>query len=118
MMSAQADAACGAYYGQHSAERINRRNGYRSREWDTRVGTVELAVPKLREGSFFPGLVLTHRRRAEPAWLRWWPPSTCLGVSTRRVERLAEQLAFPKDREGGTVLASRWVERVTGIEPA
>lgn len=48
MMSAQADQACGADYGQRTAERVNRRNGYRAREWDTRVGTVELAIPKLR----------------------------------------------------------------------
>ena len=54
MMSAQADQVCGADYGQRSPERTNQRNGYRAREWDTRAGTVELAVPKLRAGSFFP----------------------------------------------------------------
>ena len=54
MMPAQADQVCGAEYGQRSLERVNRRNGYRTREWDTRAGTVELAIPKLREGSFFP----------------------------------------------------------------
>ena len=54
MMSAQADQVCGADYGQRSAERTNQRNGYRAREWDTRAGTVELAVPKLRHGSYFP----------------------------------------------------------------
>jgi putative transposase len=54
MMSAQADQVCGADYGERSAGRTNQRNGYRAREWDTRVGTVELAVPKLRQGSFFP----------------------------------------------------------------
>ncbi len=52
MMSAQADQACGAGYGERSAERVNRRNGYRAREWDTRAGTVELAVPKLRRVRF------------------------------------------------------------------
>jgi putative transposase len=51
MMSAQAEQACGADYSQRSDQRVNRRNGYRAREWDTRVGTVELAIPKLREGS-------------------------------------------------------------------
>ena len=51
MMSAQVDQACGAGYGQRSDERVNRRNGYRAREWDTRVGTVELAVPKLRKAA-------------------------------------------------------------------
>ena len=54
LMSADADAVCGAGYGERSPERVNRRNGYRDRDWDTRVGSIELAVPKLREGSYFP----------------------------------------------------------------
>ncbi|TQM37034.1 IS256 family transposase [Pseudonocardia cypriaca] len=92
MMSAQADQACGADYGERSQERVNRRNGYRAREWDTRAGTVELAVPKLREGSYFPDWLLTHRRRAEQALVTVVATAYLLGVSTRRVERLAEQL--------------------------
>ncbi|GLZ14865.1 hypothetical protein Acsp04_51000 [Actinomadura sp. NBRC 104425] len=48
------NAICGAGYGQRSDERVNRRNGYRERTWDTRAGTVELAIPKLRSGSYFP----------------------------------------------------------------
>ncbi len=54
LMSADADAACGAEFGSRSPDRTNRRNGYRQREWDTRAGTIELAIPKLREGSYFP----------------------------------------------------------------
>ena len=54
LMSADVDAASGAEYGVRSPDRTNRRNGYRSREWDTRAGTIELAIPKLREGSYFP----------------------------------------------------------------
>src|SRR5688572_18274024 len=54
LMSAEADAVCGAPYGERSPERVNSRNGYRGREWDTRAGTVELAIPKLRQGSYFP----------------------------------------------------------------
>jgi putative transposase len=92
MMSAQADQVCGAGYGQRSSERVNRRNGYRAREWDTRVGTVELAIPKLREGSYFPDWLVTHRRRAEQALVTVVATAYLLGVSTRRVERLAEQL--------------------------
>jgi transposase-like protein len=92
MMSAQADQVCGADWGERSAERTNRRNGYRAREWDTRAGTVELAVPKLRQGSFFPDWLLTHRRRAEQALVTVVATAYLLGVSTRRVERLAEQL--------------------------
>src|SRR5207248_3975785 len=67
LMSAEADALCGAPYGQRSGERTNHRNGYRPREWDTRAGTIELAIPKLRQGSYFPDWLLQHRRRAEQA---------------------------------------------------
>jgi putative transposase len=66
-MSADADAACGADYGSRSENRVNRRNGYRAREWDTRTGTIELAIPKLREGSYFPDWLLERRKRAERA---------------------------------------------------
>jgi putative transposase len=96
MMSAAADAICGADYGQRSEDRTNRRNGYRLREWDTRAGTVELAVPKLRQGSYFPEWLLTHRRRAEQALIAVVATSYLLGVSTRRVEKLAEALGVTK----------------------
>jgi putative transposase len=94
MMSAQADQACGADWGERSQDRVNQRNGYRAREWDTRAGTVELAIPKLREGSYFPDWLLTHRRRAEQALVTVVATAYLLGVSTRRVERLAEQLGI------------------------
>ena len=54
LMSAEADAVCGAGYGERSTGRVNTRNGYRRREWDTRAGTVDLAIPRLRHGSYFP----------------------------------------------------------------
>lgn len=92
LMSAQADQACGADYGERSNDRVNQRNGYRGREWDTRAGTVELAIPKLRSGSYFPDWLLTHRRRAEQALVTVVATAYLLGVSTRRVEKLAEQL--------------------------
>jgi putative transposase len=65
LMGAEADRICGAGYGERSEERINRRNGYRERDWDTRAGTVELAIPKLRSGSYFPEWLLERRRHAE-----------------------------------------------------
>jgi putative transposase len=92
LMSAEADALCGAGYGERSAERTNSRNGYRQREGDTRAGTVELAIPKLRSGSYFPDWLLEHRRRAEQALVSVVATSYLLGVSTRRVEKLVEQL--------------------------
>src|SRR5829696_2791064 len=96
LMSAEADAVCGAAYGQRSDERVNSRNGYRPREWDTRAGTVELAIPKLRSGSYFPDWLLQHRRRAEQALVSVVATSYLLGVSTRRVEKLVEQLGVAR----------------------
>src|SRR5688572_17052469 len=92
LMSADADAICGAPYGVRSDERVNSRNGYRAREWDTRAGTVELAIPKLRTGSYFPDWLLQHRRRAEQALVSVVATSYLPGVSTRWVEKLVEQL--------------------------
>jgi putative transposase len=92
LMSAEADMVCGAEYGQVSEDRTNRRNGYRAREWDTRAGTVELAVPKLREGSYFPAWLLERRRRSEQALISVVATCYLLGVSTRRVEKLAATL--------------------------
>jgi putative transposase len=91
MMDAEVEVACGAGYGEVSPSRVNSRNGYRTREWDTRAGTVELAVPKLRHGSYFPSF-LEHRRRAEKALAQVVATSYLLGVSTRRVEKLAASL--------------------------
>lgn len=70
LMGAEADAICGADYGERSPERVNSRNGYRLRDWDTRAGSVELAIPKLRQASYFPGWLLEPRRRAERAMVR------------------------------------------------
>ena len=94
LMSADADAVCGAGYGQRSPDRRNTRNGYRWRGWDTRAGSIELAVPKLREGSYFPDWLLERRRRAESALLSVVATSYLLGVSTRRMEKLVETLGI------------------------
>ncbi len=94
LMSAEADAVCGAPYGQSSEERVNRRNGYRQRRWDTRAGSIELAIPKLRQGSYFPDWLLERRRRSEQALISVVAMSYLLGVSTRRVEKLAETLGI------------------------
>jgi putative transposase len=94
LMGAEADAACGAPYGQVSEERVNYRNGYRDRRWDTRAGTIELAIPRLRQGSYFPDWLLERRRRSERALISVVATSYLLGVSTRRVEKLAETLGI------------------------
>lgn len=67
LLSAQADSVCSAEYGLRTAERTNRCNGYRHRDLDTRVGTLDVAIPKLREGSYFPDWLLERRKRAEAA---------------------------------------------------
>lgn len=96
LMSAEADAVCGAGYGERSPERATCRNGYRARDWDTRAGSVELAIPKLRTGSYFPDWLLERRRRAEQALVTVVATSYLLGVSTRRVERLVETLGVTR----------------------
>jgi transposase-like protein len=96
LMAAEADALCGAEYGERSDERVNSRNGYRAREWDTRAGTIELSIPKLRRGSYFPDWLLECRRRAEQALVSVVDTTYLLGVSTRRVEKLAETLGVTR----------------------
>jgi putative transposase len=96
LMSAEADAVCGAGYGVRSQERVNTRNGYRSRQWDTRAGSIELAIPRLRQGSYFPDWLLERRRRAEAALTSVVATCYLLGVSTRRMEKLVESLGITR----------------------
>jgi putative transposase len=92
LMSADADGVCGAGYGERSPERVNSRNGYRAREFDTRVGTIELAIPKLREGSYYPDW-LQPRRRAGIAGGGGGPVLRG-GVSTRRVDDIVRAMGI------------------------
>ncbi|MGK8489366.1 IS256 family transposase [Nocardia asiatica] len=94
LMSTEADALCGADYGERSSERVNSRNGYRHREFDTRVGTIDVAIPKLRQGSYFPDWLLERRKRAERALTSVVATCYLLGVSTRRMEKLVESLGI------------------------
>src|SRR6516225_6490291 len=96
LMSAEAEAVCGAGYGERSDERRNTRNGYRRREWDTRAGSIDLAIPKLRQGSYFPDWLLERRRRAEAALVAVVATSYLLGVSTRRMEKLVATLGIDR----------------------
>jgi transposase-like protein len=93
-MSAEADVLCGAPYGERSEERTNRRNGYRARDFDTRAGTIDLAVPKLRSGSYYPDWLLERRRRAERALVAVVAECYVRGVSTRRVDGLVKTLGI------------------------
>jgi putative transposase len=94
LMSAEADAVCGAAYGTASPDRVNRRNGYRDREFDIRAGTLDLAVPKLRQGTYFPEWLLERRKRAERALTSVVATCYLLGVSTRRMDKLVQSLGI------------------------
>ena len=91
IMDAEVSAQIGAEHGERNSERRTHRNGYRSRDWDTRVGTMELRIPKIREGSYFPSL-LEPRRRSEKALLAVIQQAYVEGVSTRRVDDLVKSL--------------------------
>jgi len=94
VMEAEVTELTGVPRGERDPERrLTHRNGYRERRWDTRVGTLELAIPKVRDGSYFPSL-LEPRRRAERALLAVVQEAYVLGVSTRRVEDLVEALGI------------------------
>ena len=96
LMGAEADAICGAEYGTRSSERVNTRNGYRHRDFDTRVGTMDVAIPKLRAGTYFPDWLLERRRRAEAALTSVVATCYLLGVSTRRMDKLVESLGITR----------------------
>ena len=91
IMEADVSSRTGAGYGERNPERVTQRNGYRSRAWDTRVGTMDLHIPKLREVSYFPSL-LEPRRRSERALLAVIQQAYVEGVSTRRVDDLVKAL--------------------------
>ena len=94
LMSAEADSVCGAPYRKASEDRVNRRNGYRERRWDTRVGTIGLSIPRLRQGSYFPDWLLEPRRRSERALVQVVTECYVRGVSTRRVDGLVRTLGL------------------------
>lgn len=94
LLGAQADAVCGAGYGERSPERVNSRNGYRHRDLDTRMGTLDVAVPKLRTGSLYPDWLLERRKRTERALTSVVATCYLLGVSTRRMDKLVQALGI------------------------
>jgi len=94
LMSAQASMQYNAAYGERTDERENSRNGYRMRPWDTRVGSVDLAVPKLRKGVYSPEFLLQPRRRAEKALVAVVCQAYVEGVSTRRVDDLVRAMGI------------------------
>jgi putative transposase len=93
LMELETEALCGAGHGERSEGRTNLRNGYRDRDWQTRAGTVELRIPKLRKGSYFPGF-LEPRRMAEKALTAVIQEAYVQGISTRSVDELVKAMGM------------------------
>ena len=106
LMALEVEGLTGAAPGERSPERINHRNGYRDRVWETRAGTVELKIPKLRKGSYFPGF-LEPRRTAEKALTAVIQEAYIQGVSTRSVDDLVRAM-------GMTGISKSQVSRLCG----
>ncbi|MGO4958169.1 IS256 family transposase [Luteococcus sp. Sow4_B9] len=96
LLSADADAVAGAEYGQPTPGRLAQRNGYRHRDLDTRAGTIDLAIPKLRTGSYFPDWLMERRKRAETALITVVADCYLAGVSTRRMDKLVKTLGIDR----------------------
>ena len=94
LLSADADAACGAQWGQQDLQRHAQRNGYSCRPLDTRVGTIDVAIRKLRSGTYFPEWLLQRRKRSESALITVVADCYLAGVSTRRMDKLVKTLGI------------------------
>ncbi|MFL1592758.1 transposase [Rhodococcus ruber] len=112
LMGAGADAFCGAGYGQRSDDRVNGLGGHR--DFDTRVGTLDVAIPDLRSNSYFPDCLLQRRKRAEKALTTVVATCYLLGVPTRRMENLVDILGITS--LGNLPGRSPWGSEVAGVD--
>jgi len=94
LMEADVSHQIGAKKYERTPERVTQRNGYRERGWDTRVGEVELDIPKLRQGSYYPEWLLEPRRPAEKALVNVVQEAYIAGVSTRKMEKVVGELGL------------------------
>src|SRR4051794_4132249 len=106
LMEAEVSELIGAAHGERSEDRATHRNGYRARRWDTRAGEIELQIPKIRQGSYFPSF-LQPRKRSEQALVSVVQQAYVCGVSTRRVDQLVESL--------GLRISKSEVSRIAGL---
>ena len=93
LMDFDVESLCGTGHSGRSEDRTNQRNGYRDRAWDTRVGSIPLRIPKLRQGSYFPG-ILEPRRASEKAMIAMIQEAYIQGVSTRSVDDLVKAMGM------------------------
>jgi transposase-like protein len=93
LMALEVEDLCGAGHGERTPARTNQRNGFRDRPWETRAGTVELKIPKLRKGAYFPGF-LEPRRTAEKALAAVIQEAYVQGISTRSVDELVKAMGM------------------------
>jgi Transposase, Mutator family len=113
VMEGEVSELIGAELGERRPEdRMTHRNGYRAREWQTRAGTVELQIPKIRQGGYFPSF-LEPRRRSEQALLAVVQQAYVCGVSTRRVDQLVESLGCGSAAARSAACARRWTRTST-----
>ncbi|MEA2492767.1 MAG: putative transposase [Thermoleophilaceae bacterium] len=106
LMEAEISELIGAQHGERTEDRATHRNGYRARRWDTRAGEIELQIPKIRQGSYFPSF-LQPRKRSEQALVSVVQQAYVCGVSTRRVDQLVESL--------GLRISKSEVSRIAGL---
>jgi transposase-like protein len=106
LMEAEISELIGAQHGERTEDRATHRNGYRPRRWDTRAGEIELQIPKIRQGSYFPSF-LQPRKRSEQALVSVVQQAYVCGVSTRRVDQLVESL--------GLRISKSEVSRIAGL---
>ena len=111
LMEAEVSELIGATHGERTPDRATHRNGYRARRWDTRAGELELRIPKLRQGSYFPSF-LEPRRRSEQALLAVVQQAYVCGVSTRRVDQLVESLGLRVSRSEVSRICAQLDEQV------
>ncbi len=114
LMEAEVSGLIGAEHGERTADRATHRNGYRPRRWDTRAGELELQIPKLRRGSYFPSF-LEPRKRSEQALLNVVQQAYVCGVSTRKVDQLVESLGLRISRSEVSRISKGLDEQVTAF---
>ena len=114
LMESEISELIGARHGERSEDRATHRNGYRPRRWDTRAGEIELQIPKIRQGSYFPSF-LQPRKRSEQALVSVVQQAYVCGVSTRRVDQLVESLGLRISRSEVSRIAGQLDEQVTAF---